>query len=191
MSLVAVLPEAEGADHKTMPRGRLAPVWGGDDLALHTSLLEQLEAAGIRYFSQPMGTSPGARRGDPFPIQLTARFGYQVTVLSSNLASAKGILEKLLGEEPDNATLAVVGDEAIETPETPKVPANRDEEATCEVWTGEDEALSGFLHDALRENEIPVHTKIAGRKTEIYVHPSNEVRAKEIIGEIIEAIPPK
>jgi hypothetical protein len=66
VDLVESLPGVEEAGANDMRRGTLVPLWEGDDLALHTNLLEELEAAGIRYYDRPMGIFPGARRWDPF-----------------------------------------------------------------------------------------------------------------------------
>ncbi|HEX4582436.1 MAG TPA: hypothetical protein VH139_10255, partial [Acidobacteriaceae bacterium] len=74
---------AEDADAEPTPTGRLDLLWEGENLALHTSLLAHLDAAGIRYFTRPLGVFPGVRRWDLFPIQPMTRFGYQVAVLSS------------------------------------------------------------------------------------------------------------
>jgi hypothetical protein len=184
VSLVASLPP--GDDLNPVPSGPLVPLWEGEDLALHASLLEELDAVGIRYFSQPMGTSPGLRRGYTFPIQPMVRFGHQVSVLSSNLASARRIVEKLLAERPEDLALPAVGDETVEAPETRTI---RDTDTTCEVWAGEDEELAGFLRAALSENEIPLSTKMVSPGTKICVHPSDAVRAREIIREIVEGTP--
>jgi hypothetical protein len=187
ISLVASLPKTEDVDSKTISSGPLVPLWEGEDLALHASLLEELDAAGIRYFSQPMGTSPGVRRGYTFPIQPMVRFGHQVGVLSSDLASARRIVEELLDERPKDMALPAVEDETVEVPETQII---RGTDATCEVWAGEDEKLAGFLRAALSENEIPLNAEMASPGTKISVHPSDAVRAREIIREIIDGTPP-
>src|SRR5260370_39721289 len=88
VELVSSRPEAEGSVSKTIPSGPLVPLWEGEDLALHTTLLKELESSGIRYFDQAMGVFPGARRWYPFPIQPMTRCVYQVAVLSSKHASA-------------------------------------------------------------------------------------------------------
>ena len=61
--LVASLPGVQQSHADTLAAGALVPLWEGEDLALHTSLLQELDAAGIRYFNEPMGVFPGARKG--------------------------------------------------------------------------------------------------------------------------------
>jgi hypothetical protein len=186
--LVASLPEIEGAHSKTKSRASVVPLWEGENLALHTSLLAGLAAAGIPYFSEPMGIYPGVRRGDTFPIQPMTRFGYQVAVLSSDLASARRIVEKVLNEEPQDLELAVGPEETVAAAETTP---SEDEEPTFEIWAGQDEALSGFLRDALRENEILLRTEVADGENKVFVRPLDARRATDIVREIVEGAPPE
>jgi hypothetical protein len=168
--------------------GTLVPFWEGEDLALHTTLLEELETAGIRHFDQPMGVYPGVRRGDPFPIQPMTRFGYQVAVLSSDLPAAGKILERLLNQEPQDMDLPVNEEKQVESSKRLPDPG---EKTICEIWVGQDERLSAFLQDALRENEIMMRAEIDGAEIQIYVCPSDEQRAREIVREIVEGAPPE
>ena len=170
-----------------MRAGTLVPLWEGEDLALHTTLLEELEAAGIRYYDQPMSVYPGVRRWDPFPIQPMTRFGYQVAVLSADLPSAEKILERLLMEKPQDMDLPVKEEKQGETTERVARPG---EETICEIWAGQDERLAGFLQDALRESEILTRAEIDGAEKRIYACSSDEKRAREIVREIVEGAPP-
>ncbi|HVH70232.1 MAG TPA: hypothetical protein VNB49_03865 [Candidatus Dormibacteraeota bacterium] len=92
VDLVPALPQASQPASKPLPSGSLPILWEGQDLALFEKLLDGLEAAGSGYFDQPLGTYPGVRRRDAFPIQPFARIGYQVAVLSSDLGRAREIL---------------------------------------------------------------------------------------------------
>lgn len=186
--LIASPIEGEGVLSKPVPSGTVVPLWEGEDLALHTSLLEEFEAAGIRYFDEPMGVYPGVRRGDHFPIQPMTRFGYQVAVLSSDLLSAGKILERLLNQKPQDIDLPVNEEKQGETIERLTDPS---EKTTCEIWVGQDERLAAFLQDALRENEILMRAEVAGAEIRIYVCPSDEQRAREIVREIVEGAPPE
>jgi hypothetical protein len=187
VDLVHGLPgDEEGASNRT-PGGTLVPFWEGEDLALHTSLLEELDAAGIPYYDRPMGVFPGVRRGDHFPIQPMARFGYQLAVLSSNLSAGRRILERLLEERPQDVELTA---QVEPTNATPEAPARGDEELGSEIWTGQDDALCGFLRNALRENEIPLRMEALGSEQRVYVRASDALRAREIVREIVEGAPP-
>ncbi len=186
--LVPSLPAARESLVDTMSDGLLVPLWEGEDLALHTSLLEALDEAGIRYFSKPLGIFPGARRWDPYPIRPMTRFGYQVAVLSSNLAQAGEILENLLDEEPQDKELPEQNDPAEAAP--PQAPASAAEEPTWEVWSGADEEFAGFLQDALRENEIPLRAESSSGENKVFVRLSDASRAREILRELVEGAPP-
>ncbi len=187
VELVHGLPGAEEGASNDMRAGTLVPLWEGEDLALHTTLLEELEAAGIRYYDQPMSVYPGVRRWDPFPIQPMTRFGYQVAVLSADLPSAEKILERLLMEKPQDMDLPVKEEKQGETTERVARPG---EETICEIWAGQDERLAGFLQDALRESEILTRAEIDGAEKRIYACSSDEKRAREIVREIVEGAPP-
>ena len=188
VDLVPTLSASEEGFSKEKPSGPLTPLWEGDDLALHATLLEELESAGIRYFDQAMSVFPGARRGDHFPIQPMKRFGYQVAVLASDLEAATRILESLLGE--DRGTQTLPEDRTNETEMTERK-ASVDERATCELWVGKDGGVASFLKSALQESAIDMKTEIAGDEITIYVRPSDEGRARKIVREIVEGAPPE
>jgi hypothetical protein len=65
-----------------------------------------------------------------------------------------------------------------------------DEKATVSVWAGDDAKIVEFLTAALRENEIPIRTVNEGALTVVYVPPSSAARAREIVREITEGVPP-
>jgi hypothetical protein len=171
----------------TGPQGSLVMLWAGEDPALHSSLIEELEAAGIPYLDKPTGEDEVAPTADTLPIDWKLRFGFEVAVPSSSLAAAEKILEKLLDEEPVDMSLPAedeVGRAAAEAKPS-SVGA-----ASCAVWSGADEEQAGFLRRALKENEIPVRVETHGQETTIYVPPEEETLAREIIREIVEGAPP-
>ncbi len=171
----------------TGPQGSLIMLWAGEDPALHSSLLEELEAAGIPYIDKPTGGDEVAPTADTLPIDWKARFGFQVAVPSSSLAVAEKILERLLDEEPVDMELPAEDDvaPAAVVPE----PAHFSS-ATCAVWSGDDQARADFLSQALKENEIPVRVEARGNEATLYVPPEEEMLAREIIREIVEGAPP-
>ncbi len=188
VDLVPSLPEPEKVHSDANRRGSIATLWEGEDLALHTNLLEELESAGIRYFDQPMGVYPGVRRGDPFPIQPMTRFGYLVAVLSPDLVSAKRILGKLLMEKPQDMELPAQDEKQGETP----IRTARQEVAlNCRIWSGTDESLAEFLEAALKENGIPTRVERHDEDASIYASSQNENAARNIVREIVEGVPPQ
>jgi len=188
VTLVDDLAEADAIVEKAYPGSALVHLWRGEDAALHASLVAALEEARIPFYEQPMGSGPSARPIDQLLDHAHPRFGFEVAVLSSNLAEAEVILEKLLNEGPVDMGLAVDEGTAQAAPRV-KSPANS--QATCEVWSGDDATLAGFLGTALKENRIPVRVERHGQKTAVYAAAEEEVRAREIVREIVEAAPPE
>jgi hypothetical protein len=64
------------------------------------------------------------------------------------------------------------------------------DEATAEVWSGDDADTKDMLVASLRENGIG--SEVSGNgEFQIRAMPSAEPRAREIIREVIEATPPQ
>ena len=190
---VALVPSfpSEKTEESPITKGRLEPLWEGDDLALHASLLDALDAAKIPYFNKPLSIYPGVRRADPFPVQPLTLFGYKVAVLSSDLPRAQLILDKLLDQEPKDELELPAGPETSPNEPQRYVGSSEEAEPTVEVWRGQDEEFSRFLQDALRENDLPLRSEAHPTETAVYVRPSDAARAKEILRELKEASPPQ
>lgn len=167
------------------PQGSLVMLWAGEDAALHSSLIEELDAAGIPFVDRPTGDEGVRPSADIFPIDWKTQFGFEVAVPSSEVAAAEKILDKLLGEEPANMEIA-----ANDSPGSAEVKPSHLGATSCAVWSGADEARAGFLSQALKENEIPVRVETRGSETTLYVPPEEEMLAREIIREIVEGAPP-
>ena len=89
--------------------------------------------------------------------------------------------------EPESATESHEEDDA--TPDD--IPENYDpNEATAEVWSGEDADIKNMLIASLHENGIGC--ELAGEDSfTILVMPAAAQRAREIVREVIEASPPE
>jgi hypothetical protein len=169
-------------------QGSVVLIWAGEDPALHATLLEQLESAGIRYSDKVLGDDEVAPTADPLPIDWKPRFGFEVAVLSSDLGAARTILEKLLNEEP--ADLEIPAQDVAQSVEPPLVSVT-ELHPTIEVWSGVDDRIAQFLTAAMQENEIPIHLETAGDVTTVFVSAANEARAREIVREVTEGVPPE
>jgi hypothetical protein len=126
------------------------------------------------------------------------QFGYQVAVFESDLEPAREVLESLLDQEPTGPELpesagdeSVLDESVLDGETSPQQQAFSDEGPTLEIWSGRDDELSGFVRDALRENEIALRAESLGSEKKIYVRPSEAPRAKEIVREVTEARPPQ
>lgn len=65
------------------------------------------------------------------------------------------------------------------------------EEATVRVWSSEDAYPGEIIEMALRENQIHARFEKADGKNAIFVLPEDEVRASEIVREIVEGEQPR
>jgi hypothetical protein len=162
-------------------------LWAGENPAMHEALLEELDLAGLAYADKPLGEEEVA--ADPLPIDSKPRFGFEVAVHHSDLRAARQILEKLLGEG-DLADVELPAEDAAPQ-EQPQQTAAFEEQPTVSVWAGDDPRIIEFLTAAIRENEIPVRIENDGMLTMVYVPPSHEARAREIVREITEGVPPE
>jgi hypothetical protein len=163
-------------------------LWAGEDTALHSSLIEKLQTAGIPFIDKSAGDDRTVPSADIIPIDWKARFGFEVAVPSSSLAEAEKILEELLNEEP--ADMEIAENDSLEPTIAEREPSKVGA-AICAVWSGSDEARAGFLVQALNENEIPARVETHGSEATVYVPPEEEMLAREIIREIVEGAPPK
>src|ERR1041385_7922035 len=65
------------------------------------------------------------------------------------------------------------------------------EDATVEIWAGEDRGVEDIIEMSLRENDLLVRTEKSPGEAKIFVLPEDEARAKEIVREIVEGKPPE
>jgi hypothetical protein len=169
-------------------QGSVLLLWVGEDPAVYAALQERLEAAGIPFRDKVLGEDQVAPTADPLPIDLKPRFGFEVSVLSSDFDAAQSILEALLDEQP--ADLEIPSQDDATSAEPPLV-STTELHPTVEVWSGLDERIAQFLTAAMQENEIPIHLETAGDLTRVFVSAANEARAREIVREIVNAAPPE
>lgn len=65
------------------------------------------------------------------------------------------------------------------------------EDATVEIWRGEEKYVSEMLLASLHENDIRVRPDVASEEFRLLVSPEHEMRAKEIVREILEGERPE
>ena len=179
------------ASTSPVPDGSFVVLWAGENPALHAALLEQLDSAGIPYADKSFGDDEVAPTADPLPIDWKPRFGFEVAVLSSDLAGARPILDGLLDREPEDVELPPAdGAAALSASESQGTP-NPEETPSVQIWSGNNDDRFRFLFDALRENDIPMRLEVAEACTAVLVPPSFESRAREIVREVTQAAPPE
>ena len=177
---------------KPAPESSYTILWEGENPAFHEALLQELEESGIPYADKPIGEEE--IEPNPLPIDWKPRFGFEVAVHQPDLPQAKAILEKLLSEgELADVELPDAEDETGVGATTSERQAGEvsEELASVSVWAGSDPRTIEFLMTALRENEILIRAVNEGELTIVYVPPSNAERAREIVREIAEGVPPQ
>jgi hypothetical protein len=65
------------------------------------------------------------------------------------------------------------------------------EEATVEIWSAESAEPMDMLGSSLRENQIHYRFTQTGGKHKLFILPEDEKRAREIVREIVEGVPPE
>jgi hypothetical protein len=181
--------------------------WKGNDARLHAELCTVLDEAGI-----PHNTV--YRRDHLFNLSNYAAF--EIGVPFSMYARAENIVKEAyaadevqdvgaqevqllaLPERSENLirklpeTLSPAEEENIPGPPTARESNGwHPEDATVQVWSNEDGESGDFLVAALHENGISCRLAKDGRKAVLYVLPENETRAREIVREVVEGIPPE
>lgn len=183
------------------PEEDLVLVWKGTDAAFFGQLVHSLDGAGI--------TCHARRRQLYTPEEYFAGPGigseFELRVFEHDASAARRILEGEFdwqaayaeaGREEQPADEAELISEVL--PEPDGVPNEEDvleweaEGATEEAWAGEDSAHAKFIRNALRENKVGYRTVIeqAGHER-ILVRGEDAPRAREIIREVFEGVPPE
>ena len=157
-------------------------------------LIEELDRAGIRYADVPLDIY-ARHSDDAFNLRIIPQFGFVVSVATGNLRASREILEKLLDQEPEDASLPESEKESDETVsvDVPEMPLHWDPvSATLEVWTGNDRRRARFLEASLREVGIPCRILEDGpEKLSLLVCPENATSARELMHQIAEAAVPE
>jgi hypothetical protein len=171
-----------------------AVLWRGEDPIFRDMLIEDLDRAGIRYADVPLDIY-ARHSDDAFNLRIIPQFGFVVSVATGNLRASREILEKLLDQEPEDASLPESEEESDEavSVDVPEMPLHWDPElATLEVWHGTDRRRARFLEASLREVGIPCRILEDGpEKLSLLVCPENAASARELMHQIAEAAVPE
>lgn len=181
--------------------------WKGDDARLHAELCSVLDEAGIPHKT--------VRRQDHL-FNLNNYPAFQIGVPFSLFEKAEAAVKDAYGmdgSDPDAVQSlsfpAFIPDHSRVTRKLPNTltpaeeenipgPPDAGEDAELgfdglgmEVWSGEDVSVGDMLVASLRENKIGVRRKNAVGKQSLFVSPREEARAREIVKEVVEGVPPE
>jgi hypothetical protein len=103
----------------------------------------------------------------------------------------------ICGEEERESAAAAAPEEPDADEQSGNILSGRDprnwnpEEATVQVWLGEQSYPGEMIEMALRENQIHARFEKGNGRNAIYVLPEDEIRAREIVKEVVEGVPPE
>lgn len=111
--------------------------------------------------------------------------------------SAKGFIRAATGREEEAEGAAVAAPEEPDAEQSENIAKDWDptnwnpEEATVQVWSSEQSYPWQMIEMALRENQIHARFDKGNGRDAVYVLPEDEIRAREIVREIVDGKPPE
>jgi hypothetical protein len=204
---VALVPElpASQSENANPADESFVLIWAGMAPHRHDEICEILERAGI-----PARTI----HQDDHIFGTSLQSAFNVYVAASQVAKAKALFTEPGAPNVEQENGLIDDPEIDELPAEDDAPEEDDhrqersnvtpEDATAEIWSGEDRDLGNMIIACLRENQIYCRTN---QRTDdevedsenppeeievvkLFVLPEDESRAREIIHEIIDAAPP-
>src|SRR5260370_31997969 len=181
--------------------------WKGDDARIHAELCSVLDDTGIPHKTVRrqdhlfnLSNYPAFQIGVPFSMYETAeavvKEAFDLEDSDPRAGEALSV-PPLISETSRSfrklpSTLTPPSDENIPGPPTEgNLSDALSEEATVEIWSGDDSSLRNMLIASLRENQIGVRQENTGGKRSLFVAAEDEKRAREIVREIVEGAPPQ
>jgi hypothetical protein len=194
VDLVYELPAAAIVPVEPVDRGNpeedpFCSFWKGDDPRVHAELCELLGEQGI-----PNRT---IRRQDHL-FNWNTKSAFEIGVPFSQFDKAEAVIKEAYGDgnEPASEKAAV----PLELPEFVEPRESRPgwdpehwypEHATVEIWEGDHAEMGELLTASLGENQVHARVADIGRGYRLYVLPADETRAREIVREVVEGVPPE
>ena len=189
VELVSFLAEPPAEEAPDEP---LKLLWRGQDPVLFTAVLSALNDAQIAHHD--MTTQDNERLSSlSFPAVYSAP-GFEIRVFRSDLDDAQRVLGDVLQALLAGADSTPALEGALEAEDRLAGETSGDwnlEEATSEVWSGNDRAMAQFLADTFRENGIPSRTLVESNSAaRVLVRAQDQGRAREILRQITAGLPP-
>ncbi len=161
----------------------------GDDPRLHAELCELLAEQSIPYKT--------IRRQDHL-FNWNTKSAFEIGVPFSRFDKAEAVIKEAYGGDDEPASEEVT--QALKLPEVVEPRESRPawdpgdwypEDATLEIWEGEQVEMGELLRASLGENQI--HSRVAESRGayRLFVLAGDETRAREIVREVVEGVPPE
>jgi len=171
-----------------MANDSLEILWRGSDPAKFTALQAALRDESIPFWqTQVYDPAGGFLSSRPYYLEATP--GFEIRVHASDLERANAALEWVESKERSSSISGDSWNDKHERLDSRVLlPYDWDaNEATSEVWSGEDESMAEYLASALRENGIPSRIPDEpGHRVRLCVRPADLTRARDIAREITE-----
>jgi hypothetical protein len=162
--------------------------WKGDDPRVHAELCALLGEEGIPHKT--------IRRQDHL-FNWNTKSAFEIGVPFSQFDKAEAVIKEAYGDE--NASSSEEAAVPLELPEFVEPRESRPgwdsehwyrEDATVEIWEGDQREMGELLAASLGENQI--HSRVAENRGthKLFVLPGDETRAREIVREVVEGVPP-
>ena len=195
VDLVEVLPdtssfsEEEISSAADLSDASLDKVWEGDNQAGCVSVCRGLKDANIPYLV----------REKDWQYLYSKEQKFVILVSASNSKAAQEIANRgtfdFTDSEEDQAIMEIPAQDGLPIQEV-HGDWNQSgwfpEDATVEIWSGNQKGTSFTIEMSLKENRINYRTESRGSDPiRIFVLPEDETRAREIVREIVEGVPPE
>jgi hypothetical protein len=176
-----------------MANDSLQLLWRGSDPAKYTALQAALRDEGIPFHDAPVYDPAGGFLSSR-PYYLEAATCYEIRVRSEDFERAQSALAWV--ESKAASAIVEVGQRQFEheAPQPgPPLPYDWNvNEATSEVWSGEEDEMAEYLAHALRENGIPSRIPDEpGHRLRLCVRAGDRARARDIVRQITDGVPPR
>ncbi len=174
-----------------MANDSLQLLWRGGDPAKYTALQAALRDEAIAFHDAPVYDPAGGFLSSR-PYYLEAATCYEIRVRGEDFERAKSALAWV---ESKAASAEIHGAPRPFEHEAPQpglpLPYDWDaNEATSEVWSGEEDEMAEYLAHALRENGIPSRVPDdSGHRVRLCVRAGDRARARDIIREVLDGSP--
>jgi hypothetical protein len=207
---VALVPDPPAApsSETAADRASFVAIWAGDDPLKLGEVCEALDGGKI-----PARTLHREDRS----FNLASQPAFEVFVPAGVADAARKAIKEIDRADEEAARLSESGTPKTSQEEGRSEADNEDggtlgldpEDATVEVWSGKDVHTAAMIASSLRENQIlcrsepvianpgsapentPENTSDEVGPTTLFVFPQDQRRAKEIVREIVDAVPPE
>jgi hypothetical protein len=195
VALVERLEETEIHTNKPEPSGAAELLWTGTDMQTRDEIIDALETAQITYHERrdQVGSLPGWSR-HVYAIFTHARDHRAANAALEDAVRRRESAPEEMDDGPGESDLAAPEPQAAEDDDNLSdvrpdyVPEDFDpDEATVEVWRGQDATTRENLITCLRGIGIGSATNDSAGQLRICVTPASQKRAKEMIRQVIEA----